>query len=150
MPIMNNPKFIIRPADKNDINPLSVLMNTLGYTTTVEEMAGRFSNILLQGNYQTFVASFGGQVTGMIGASYHYFYEQNGIYVRITAFVTLPIYRRMGIGQALLEEVESWTKKIGATCILLNSGNREERKAAHDFYSTRGFEKKSTGYIKIL
>lgn len=150
MPIINNSKFIIRAADRNDTNPLSVLMNTLGYTTAVEEMTERFSNILLQGNYQTFVASSGGKIIGMIGTSYHYFYEQNGIYVRITALVTLPTYRRMGVGQALLEEVESWTKKIGATCILLNCGNREERKAAHDFYSTRGFEKKSTGYIKKL
>jgi len=147
---MENPKFIIRQAEESDVTSLAVLMNTLGYTMTVEEMAERFSNILLQPNYQTLVACYTNEVKGMIGASYHYFYEQNGIYVRVTALVTLPTYRRIGIGKALLEAVESWTKKIGATCILLNCGNREERKAAHDFYGARGFEKKSIGYIKKL
>jgi GNAT superfamily N-acetyltransferase len=147
---MHNPTFTIRRADESDVTSLAVLMNTLGYPTTVEDMAERFSNILLLPNYQTLVACYTSEVKGMIGASYHYFYEQNGIYVRITALVTLQTHRRMGIAQALLEAVESWAREIKATCILLNCGNREERKVAHDFYSRRGFEKKSIGYIKEL
>lgn len=147
---MDESTLIIRQADKGDINSLIVLMNTLGYNTTAEEMSKRFTNILLQPNYHTLVACYNGVVRGMIGASHHYFYEQNGTYVRIVALVTLPDYRKMGIGQALLQAVESWAKKIGATSILLNCGNREERKTAHEFYCKRGLEAKTTGYLKKL
>lgn len=133
-----------------DINSLSILMNTLGYKTTVEDMTIRVSNIFLQVNCHTLVACYNGEVTGMIGASHHLFYEQNGTYVRIAALVTLPVYRRMGIGSALLDAVNSWAKEIGAVSILLNCGTKEERIIAHEFYGRRGFIPISTGYQKKL
>ena len=147
---MNENKVSIKPADYRDIHSLTDLMNALGYKTNVQEMGERFSNILRQPNYTTLIAFSDGIQAGMIGASHHYFYEQNGLYVRIVALVTLPHCRRMGVGQALLQAVESWARELGATSILVNCGNREERKGAHEFYRKRGFDAKSTGYLKKL
>ena len=147
---MDKSSLLIRQANKGDINVLTTLMNELGYNTLPEEMAERFNNIILQPNYNTLVACYKGTVAGMIGASHHYFYEQNGSYIRIVALVTLEAFREMGIGHALLQAIEHWAKEIGATSILLNCGNREVRKKAHEFYHKRGFESKSIGYLKKI
>jgi GNAT superfamily N-acetyltransferase len=147
---MNKNSLIIRQASKDDIRVLADLMSELGYDTTPEEMSERLDNIILQSHYYTLVACYNDTVTGMVGASHHYFYERNGIYVRIVAFVTLSAYRKIGIGQALLAAIEHWAKEIGANSILLNCGNREARKTAHEFYSKRGYEARSTGYMKKI
>ncbi|WP_242698129.1 GNAT family N-acetyltransferase [Bacillus sp. SD088] len=51
----------------------------------------------------------------------------DGFYIRIVAFVVDSNYRGKGIGKKLLAEAESWARRIGATGIGLNSGNRPER-----------------------
>ena len=147
---MDKSSLIIRQANKGDIVALTTLMNELGYHTLPGEMAERFGNIIQQSNYNTVVACYNGTVTGMIGAIHHYFYEQNGTYVRIVALVTLDAYREMGIGHALLQAIEHWAKEIGASSIVLNCGQREARKTAHEFYRKRGFESKSIGYAKRI
>ena len=110
----------------------------------------RYSSISSHPDYKTFVACSGRIVTGMAGAMQSFFYEQNGIYVRVLALVTVPSFRYQGIGNALLEVVEKWASGIGAKSVLLNCGNREERQAAHDFYQKRGYVIKSSGYLKRL
>lgn len=41
-------------------------------------------------------------------------------------------------------------KGTGRQWNILNSGNRSERINAHKFYLKRGFEGKSTGFVKTL
>jgi GNAT superfamily N-acetyltransferase len=147
---MVNPTLTIRQADNRDIGALADLMNQLGYKTTTANMAQRMDTIFQHPDYKTFVACYEGVVAGMAGACRNYYYEHNGSYVRITALVTHADCRKMGVGKALLEAVESWAKQVGATSLLLNCGNREERKQAHEFYRNRGFVAKSTGYAKSL
>ncbi|MFD2444155.1 GNAT family N-acetyltransferase [Bacillus sp. CGMCC 1.16607] len=64
------------------------------------------------------------------------------------AFVVDSAYRGKGVGRKLLQEAESWAVEQGAIEIGLNSGNREERKIAHQFYFNMGYEGKSTGFSK--
>ncbi|MCF6139529.1 GNAT family N-acetyltransferase [Pseudalkalibacillus berkeleyi] len=66
------------------------------------------------------------------------------------SFVVDSNYRRRGIGKKLMQEIESWARNQGVTAIALNSGNRKERKDAHQFYFSMGFEAKSIGYGKDL
>jgi GNAT superfamily N-acetyltransferase len=56
----------------------------------------------------------------------------------------------MRIGKKLMEETENWARKQGAISIGLNSGNREERKNAHQFYLQMGYQEKSKGFVKKL
>ncbi len=86
----------------------------------------------------------------MAGATTGYFYEHDGGYVRILAFVVKADFRNQGIAKRLLQAVEDWAKQIKAATLVLNSGNRPEREAAHVFYIKQGFEAKSTGFVKKL
>jgi GNAT superfamily N-acetyltransferase len=147
---MVNTSLLIRPATIQDTGALTSLMNELGYQTTPAQMAQRLEIILQQPCYTTLLACHEGLVVGMAGASRNFYYERNGSYVRILALVTHTHYRKMGVGKTLLQAVESWARQLGATTLILNCGNREERKAAHLFYRNRGFEPKSTGYVKTL
>lgn len=140
----------IRDATLNDVNELTILMEQLGYPTTIENMETRFKNIALNPDYKTFVAISEGSVVGMIGLLKGYYYEMDGYYVRIVALVVNTRYRNKGIGKKLIEEAENWSRNIGATGIGLNSGNRPERVNAHTFYINRGYIEKSIGFVKSL
>jgi GNAT superfamily N-acetyltransferase len=147
---MHRDELLIRPASGGDAAPLAALMTELGYPTTEEDMRERFRVIGEEPHYRTFIAEYRGEVVGMAGALKSYYFELNGSYVRLGALVTKSGHRNKGVGSALVEAVEQWAGAIGANAIVLNCGNREERKAAHIFYQRIGFEAKSTGYMKRI
>ncbi|MDG5471270.1 GNAT family N-acetyltransferase [Jeotgalibacillus sp. ET6] len=140
----------IRVATINDIPELVVLMDQLGYPTSFNKMESRFNAILSDATYQTLVADFEGNVVGMAGLRTNLSYEYDDTYVQIVAFVIDSNYRRKGIGEKLIQRAEKWAKEQGAIAIGLNSGNREERKGAHQFYIEMGYKNKSIGFSKDL
>lgn len=140
----------IRKAILNDVPEIVPLMQQLGYPTTVEQFNHRFNAIAENPCYHTLVVELDGKIIGMAGLCTGLFYEYDGTYVRIVTFVVDTNYRRKGIGKKLLQEAESWAKKQGAIGISLNSGNRSERKDAHQFYISMGYEAKSLGFSKSL
>ena len=142
--------IIIREAGTDDIPALAEFMNELGYNTTMDEMRTRFENIQNHIDHKTFLAITDTEISGMVGVSKNYSYEQNGIYVRVLALVTQSRFRHKGIGKKLLEAAENWAREIGAEKVLLNCGNREERTIAHLFYKKMGYQVKSSGFIKKL
>ena len=148
--LLEERKLIIREAEPEDIFALTQLINELGYDTTKDEMKIRFENIQNHKDYKTFVLTIDTQVSGMIGLTKNYFYEQNGIYIRVLALVTSNEFRQNGIGRKLMEAAENWAKEIGADTVLLNCGNREERAIAQLFYKKIGYQIKSSGFVKKL
>ena len=142
--------MIIREAISQDVSELALLMGQLGYPTSIEEMQVRMDNIQLNSNYHTLVVEFEGSIVGMAGVSIGYFYELDGSYARILAFVVDSNYRKKGIGANLIHKAEEWARKQGATSIVLNSGTRPERFAAHQFYKNVGYEERSIGFAKKL
>lgn len=147
---MKNLNIIIREANTNDIHALACLMTELGYPTNDNEMATRFQNISPHPDYKTVLALVDEQVVGMAGLSKHFFFEKNGPYIRIVALVVSKEYRNQGVGKIFLQEAEKFARESGAKAIILNSGNREERKAAHKFYERNGYECKSLGFVKNI
>ena len=143
-------KIVTREAEVADIPVLADLMVQLGYDTTTAEMETRFATIRNHPDYKTFVAVVEDSIIGMIGLAKGYYYEHNGMYLRILALVTNATFRKNGVGKALIEKAENWAKEIGAATILLNCGNREERTAAHIFYKGLGYSVKSSGFVKKL
>jgi GNAT superfamily N-acetyltransferase len=141
---------IIRPAVEDDIPALAILMNELGYTTSTEDMRMRYAALTAHADYATWVAVIEEQVIGMIGLIRQLYYEKNGICIRIGALVINSHYRKKGIGKLLMQKAEEWATETGASQVLLNSGNREERKDAHAFYQHLGFEPKTTGFVKTI
>ncbi|MGM7701899.1 GNAT family N-acetyltransferase [Pseudalkalibacillus sp. Hm43] len=140
----------VREATKEDALQMVSLMEQLGYPTTLEQFEPRFEKIFSHTCYHTLVAEFEDHLVGMAGLCTNLFYEYDGSYVRIVAFVVDSNYRRKGIGKKLMKEIESWARDQGVNAIALNSGNRKERKDAHQFYLSMGFEAQSIGYGKAL
>ncbi|MGZ3753636.1 MAG: N-acetyltransferase family protein [Mucilaginibacter sp.] len=142
--------YRVRDANSSDIEQMSVLITELGYPTTIHEMEIRFASISPNANYRTLVIVKDDLLVGMAGLVKGCWYEKNGSYVRLLAFVIKKDHRGQGLGKKLLQEVEQWAADIGANSIVLSSGNRDERIAAHQFYQSQGYDIKSSGFIKIL
>jgi GNAT superfamily N-acetyltransferase len=142
--------LIIRDATFGDVLQMAALMGELGYPTSEAEMHTRFSAISSHSDYRTLVAEINNVVIGLAGLSKGYYYEHNGGYVRILAFVVSTQIRGAGVGTILLKACETWARETGMDTILLNSGNREERQGAFKFYQKHGFAIKSSGFVKAL
>jgi GNAT superfamily N-acetyltransferase len=147
---MSLPLYSIRDANELDIPALTELINELGYPTTVDELTLRFNHIGQHPDYRTLVITVGQTVAGMAGLLKSYWYEKNGMYVRVLAFVVANSHRKKGLGKLLMDAVETWAKAIDANAIILTSGNRDERKPAHLFYQSLGYQIKSSGFVKNL
>ncbi|ATP42428.1 GNAT family N-acetyltransferase [Solibacillus sp. R5-41] len=125
-------------------------MSELGYPTTLEDLNMRFDLLQKHGDYETLVAVKNNQVLGFAGVCKALAFEFSGIYVRILAFIVSSNQRKQGIGTKLLKACEEWAIMQGAETITLNSGNREERQMAHNFYVSNGYVGKSTGFSKKI
>jgi GNAT superfamily N-acetyltransferase len=145
-----NKQVIIRDAHQGDIEALTVLMNDLSYPTTVTEMQERFKAIVAHPDYRTILAVIDDEIVGMAGLHKGNFYEKNGMYLRILAFVVKQNIRNKGIGKILIKASEDWAMEQGLHTIIINSGNRDDRKVAHVFYHKMGYTIKSSGFVKQL
>lgn len=140
----------IRPMIVEDINNIDVLINQLGYPSANQKIQERFNIILELPNYVTFVAEINGELVGFVGMCKQTAYEFDDPYVRVLALVVHEDYRRKNIGENLMFAVEDWAKKNDCIAVILNSGNKAERNAAHNFYKKLGYIGKSTGFSKSL
>jgi GNAT superfamily N-acetyltransferase len=143
-------QVIIRDAHAGDIEELTLLMTDLGYPATLAEMQVRFKNIFAHPDYRTIIAVMGDEIVGMAGLCKGIYYEKNGLYLRIVVFVVKQSRRELGIGRILIKASEDWALEQGLNTVLINSGNRDERKAAHAFYKKMGYAVKSSGFVKEL
>lgn len=140
----------IRDANVDDIQEITLLMSDLGYPATAAEMRARFKDIFAHTDYRTILAVAGTEIVGMAGLAKGLYYEKSGNYLRILAFVVKQSSRNQGIGELLLKASEQWAVEQGLNTVLINSGNRDERKAAHAFYHKMGYVIKSSGFVKEL
>jgi GNAT superfamily N-acetyltransferase len=143
-------KMEIREARFEVIPELSDLMVQLGYPTTIKSMEKRFKKIHPLADHYTLAAVSEDKLIGMIGFHTGYLYTSDNLYARVTALVTHCDFRGLGIGKMLLAKMEEMAVSLGAESIVLNSGNREERVIAHQFYTSAGYAAKSTGFVKSL
>ncbi len=142
--------MIIRPIKFKDIPVMSNLLTQLGYPCSLEQVHSRFEHLFTLRDYFTFVAEKDNVVVGMVGFSKQFAYELDGPLVRILALVVDEQNRNQGIAKKLMGAVEDWAKAEKCEEISLNSGNREERVAAHAFYKTLGYVGVSTGFSKTI
>src|SRR5271165_985335 len=148
--MVSKDQIIIRDARPEDIEAMTLLMTDLGYPATVEEMRTRLKNISAHPDYRTIIAVKDVEIVGLSGLCKGIYYEKNGLYMRIVVFVVKETARKLGIGKILIEASEAWAREQGLNSIIINSGNREERKAAHAFYQKMGYAVKSSGFVKEL
>lgn len=140
----------VRILEKNDYEELAVLMEELGYPSSVRDIAERFDELGNHPDYASLVAVKNGKVVGFSGLCRMHYFELTGTYTRILAFVVSSAVRKQGVGSILLQASEKWAAENGCSGITLNSGNRPERQAAHAFYTANGYMAKSTGFTKAI
>lgn len=141
----------IRSADfTNDLNALHALTAELGYPSSYTIFEKRILDIHQDPNYHTWVATHDETVVGYIGFSLQKTWEFDGTFIRIHVLIVLEKFRKQSIAKLLLEHLEDFALKNEIHLILLNSGNRPEREAAHRFYLKKGFVIKSSSFRKLL
>jgi GNAT superfamily N-acetyltransferase len=148
IPLTN--EVYIRDAGEGDIEAITLLMGDLGYPSSVNEMQVKLKNVFSHPDYRTIVAVLNDEVVGFSGLMRGFSFERSGKYVRIISFVVKKTIRNKGIGKLLIQASEDWAFEQGADCVVISSGNRDERKAAHIFYQKLGYAIKSSGFFKQL
>lgn len=120
----------------------------LGYQCSNEFVSNRLNNLDKKREI-VFVAQIKDTVVGYIHAE-----KYNTLYfdsmVNILGLAVSADYRRNGVGKALLNHTEKWTKGLGINLVRLNSGIT--RKGAHVFYRAMGYdnEKEQIRFMKYL
>lgn len=140
--------LIIREARPENVDAIARLMTDLGYPSTPESMRDRFGRISAYPAYHTLVAEHESSVLGMAGLETGLYYEVDGGYARICAFVMASGYRRRGVGGALIRAAERRAHVAGADYVFLNSG--KHRPDAHSFYEESGYELTGYRFSKVL
>jgi len=140
----------IREYVSSDLELLTELMEDLGSPSSVGDMENRMKLIESNPNYFTFVATLNDKVVGMIGVRLNFTYTSNKIKTQISALVTKEEYQGQGVGKALINYIEDWTKSRGSDFLYLTSGIKEERVNAHEFYKKNGFEITGYRFVKRL
>lgn len=136
--------------DLNKINELLVLYEDLGYPTIAKDLSIHLNNIFNHQDYYLLLLVKDDVIIGLSGMCKMMFYEKNGEYMRLLAFVINSNYRENGYGTLLLKESEMLAIQLECKVITLNSGNRLDRGNAHSFYKSNGFDNKSSGFSKNL
>jgi GNAT superfamily N-acetyltransferase len=142
--------IVVRAYSCDDLEAVAELMGELGYPASSTQMQKRMEAISSHPDYATLVAECEGEVVGMIGLRLTFGYEHDGHVVQITVLVVKAAFRGRGVGKELIRHAEKWAREKGAAAIVLTSGKRPEREAAHRFYRHMGFSVTGLRFSKKL
>jgi GNAT superfamily N-acetyltransferase len=129
--------LLIRDAVSEDSIQLAELAAQLGYPCSYTDVQLSIQRYLNSTTARIVVASYNGRVVGWASLEYieHFYIDP---YVDITGFVVDEKHRNLGIGKAMLYEIEKWTRMKSVKIIRLKSNKK--RIEAHEFYKKNGFE----------
>ena len=130
--------FSIREAISSDATAIWQLnCDEMGYQYSLDDTAQNIASLLSSNTDKIFVAVSNGLVVGYVHANdYDLIYAPH--MKNIMGIAVSSEYKQQGIGRALLQAVEHWAIKTGASGIRLVSG--ATRTDAHAFYRHCGFE----------
>jgi len=129
-------KITIREMTVNDAKTVNTLSKQLGYPLSIEQTLQNINAVLQSKDHTAFVAEYGSEVVGWIGASQAIMIEVMP-HCEINGLVIDQDHRGMGIGKLLIDKIKQWAKeknnnKIGLRCNI-------KRTEAHMFYEHLGF-----------
>ncbi|MCF0107142.1 MAG: GNAT family N-acetyltransferase [Holdemanella sp.] len=120
---------------------VEICEKSLGYSTNVEIIEKRITELKQNPHYYIIVAEEDEEVVGFMEAEkYDLIYGERGY--NLIVLGVLPAYQDKGYGKMLIEALEKEVIDNKASFIRLNS--RVERKGAHGFYEHLGYEWKKT------
>lgn len=142
----------VRDAVSGDLDRLTDLLDQLGYPADLEEVRARL-DAACDSRGGVLVATDGDTCVGFAAYQVVYFFEDGAPRCRVTAIAVDHAARGLGVGRALLAEVETRASRCGCITLEATSGHRPERAAAHRFYPALGFSdggRRSAYYVKAL
>ena len=146
---MNYDSIAYREYMQSDLKYVrDILEFDLGYNVSLDELEKRISEMLSCGSYKIFVACNGERAIGFVGMVSFIAFEVQKKAAKIIALAVSQEYRNNGVGSNLLNMVENYCKNNDMSVISLNSGLSRDN--AHNFYESKGYSKKSYGFIKML
>lgn len=131
----------VRSARVDDAEPIAALMAQLGYAVPAPAVSGRLQR--LGERRDVFVATDGESVVGWAALSIDEAFVE-GFGALLEGFVVDEAARSRGVGQKLLEAVESRARERGCAEIRVQSNVLRER--AHSFYERNGYVKVKAQY----
>ena len=138
--------MIIRKATADDADALFGLAEEFA-TSFVPERAAfeiALAGIIESDGANLSVAAVNGEVVGYcLGFDHHTFYA-NGRVAWVEEVTVKEPLRRRGVGKALMENFEEWSRKRGSKLVALAT-----RRAA-SFYGSIGYEESATFFRKLL
>lgn len=135
-----------KPSDIGYVR--DIIEYDLGYSVLPDELEGRINEMLSRNDYKIFVACDGEKTVGFVGMVSFIAFELKTKAAKITALAVSMEYRKNGIGTKLLNLVESYCRSNDIGLVSLNSGL--PREDAHLFYESKGYIKKSYGFVKQI
>lgn len=141
-------KIGIRDARGSDSPALARLLEQLGYPASAEDVARRLARLAASDADLLLVAELEGRVVGLAGLHVSPSLEYDLDAAKVSAIAVDELYRRRGIGEALMAAVEAEARARG--CVLLFLTTAERRKDAHAFYRRIGFEETGRRFAKRL
>ncbi|WP_338846707.1 GNAT family N-acetyltransferase [Massilia sp. W12] len=137
---------MMRQAAAHDAERLAQLAQQLGYAVSAEDV--RRYLVELGDGHAVWVAL---DAAACVQAWMHLRLQRQlhqAPYVEIVALVVDQAARSQGLGQALLQQAQTWAHSVGAPELRLYSNLKRER--AHRFYVRAGFaqEKQSAHFVR--
>lgn len=125
----------IRPAGPDDVETLRALIAAMGYQVSSQDLHTRLQ--VLPEGHAVYVAESGSNGIGWIHVVISHSLI-SGPRAELAGLAVAPQAQGLGVGSALLSVAEQWAAQREVRTIYLRSG--AERKEAHAFYLTRGYE----------
>jgi GNAT superfamily N-acetyltransferase len=125
----------IRPAGPDDVETLRALIAAMGYQVSSQDLHTRLQ--VLPEGHAVYVAESGSNGIGWIHVVISHSLI-SGPRAELAGLAVAPQAQGLGVGSALLSVAEKWAAQRDVRTIYLRSG--AERKEAHAFYLTRGYE----------
>jgi GNAT superfamily N-acetyltransferase len=134
----------IRPAGISDLKVLSGFLAQLfslekEFISNTENYENGLMKIICGGRGEVFVAEINGKPVGMASAQIAVSTSAGGISLLVEDVFISEEYREKGIGSALMENIKSWGKRLGAVRMQLVADRNNE--TAIKFYLKLGWKK---------
>ena len=135
----------IRRAIEDDAKAIASLAGELGYTVDAQVMRIRVGAILASATDLLVVATdTSGSVVGWLQAHAAHVVE-SGFRVEITGLIISALFRRRGLGRALVAKAEDWARQISAEAVVVRSN--VARAESHSFYPALGYTSTKTQMV---
>jgi predicted N-acetyltransferase YhbS len=130
-------EIIYRIASTNDSSEIARLSSQLGYPVEKNQVIERLNKILDQKDNVVYVAELTDKLIGWVHAHGRYLIESPP-YIEIGGLIVDSNFRRLKIGNSLVEKCEEWSKLSGFNEIRVRTN--ETRLETLKFYAKIGFE----------